>query len=359
MSRPLRIALIAAARYPISQPFAGGLESQTWSLAHGLRQRGHQVTLYAGAGSDPELDVVEVPSRWPQISAMAADDVSMPGEVFLQEHHAYLSLMLELAGSGTRRFDLVHNNSLHHLPIAMAPALDVPMVTTLHTPPTPWLESAIQVGPSPVSFVAVSQHTAAAWRHAVPVMRVVHNGIDLDRWPIGPGGPDLIWFGRIVAEKGTELAIDAARRAGRRLNLVGPISDQRYFSEQIAPRLGDDVRYLGHLDHAALAGLVGRSAACLVTPRWDEPYGLVIAEALSCGTPVAGFARGALAEVLDDSCGVLAPPDDVTGLARAAAAAVRLGRPAARRRAESTCSVQAMLDGYEDVYRDLTGLAAA
>ena len=91
----------------------------------------------------------------------------------------------------------------------------------------------------------------------------------------------------------------------------------------------------------------------VVSPCWDEPYGLVVAEALACGTPIAGFARGALPELLDDSCGVLVAPGDVDALAGAIRAAAHLDRAAARRHAVRTCSVETMVDGYERIYHEL------
>ncbi|WP_199814229.1 glycosyltransferase [Streptomyces globisporus] len=144
---PLRIALIASARHPITEPFAGGLEAHTWTLSTALRARGHEVTVFAGPGSDPALGVIEMPLRPARISESACRDTSMVAAPWLEEHHAYLQLMLELT-RGPSRYDLVHNNSLNYLPVAMAPALTVPVVTTLHTPPTPWIESAIQVAPT-------------------------------------------------------------------------------------------------------------------------------------------------------------------------------------------------------------------
>jgi glycosyltransferase involved in cell wall biosynthesis len=351
MTAATRIAIIGSARYAIREPFAGGLEAHTWALARALRHRGHEVTVFAGPGCDPALDVQEIPVHWPRISQAARADVSMTADGWLEEHHAYLTLMLAL--SRTREFDVVHNNCLHHLPIAMAPAVPAPMVTTLHTPPTPWLESAIQAGPSPITFVAVSEHTARAWRPNADA-EVIRNGVDLDRWPPGPGGGSAIWFGRMVPEKGADLAIAAARTAGLELELVGPVADPDYFEDCIRPHLGPRVRYLGHLDHAALADRVGAAAVTLVTPRWDEPYGLVVAESLACGTPVAGFDRGGVAEVLDPECGVLVDADDVPGLAQAAVRARSLSRAHARARAVRHCSLASMIDAYESLYARLT-----
>ena len=348
-----RIALVASARYPIREPFPGGLEAHTWQLAHQLRSRGHDVTVFGGAGSDPALEVHELPAL-PPLSAHARSDVSMPAEWFLAEHHAYLMLMLELGKPGAP-FDVVHNNSLHYLPIAMAPSLTMPVLTTLHTPPIPWIESAVRT-PSPVPryFAAVSRRTAAQWRPAVPAVTVVPNGVDTAVWRHGPGGGTPVWSGRVVPEKGPVEAIRAARAAGTGLRLAGPLPDAAFFRDHVEPLLGDGIDYVGHLDHAALAELVGSARVAVVSPCWDEPYGLVVAEALSCGTPVAGFARGALPELLDATCGVLAAPDDVAGLASAITRAGRLDRAVARRRAEEHCSIASMVDGYERLYTELT-----
>lgn len=351
---PLRIALIASARFPIREPFAGGLEAHTWTLARELSDRGHRVELFAAPGSDPALGLKELPVHRPVLSEAARADVSMPAADWMAEHHAYLRLMLDLAEDGGRRFDVVHNNSLHHLPVAMAPALRLPMVTTLHTPPTPWLESAIQVKDEcPVTFTAVSACTAAAWRATVPAARVVRNGVDTRRWPAGPGGPYLVWSGRVVPEKGPHLAAEAARKAGLPLRMAGPVGDQRYFTDHLAPLLGGGVEYVGHLSRDGLARLVGGAAAALVTPCWDEPYGLVVAEALSCGTPVCGFDRGALSETLTPECGRLAPAGDAAVLADLIHETVRLDRRAARERAERFCSLNTMTDEYTTLYEEL------
>lgn len=350
MSSPLRVAIVASSRFPIAQPFAGGLEAHVWHLTRALAAAGDEVTLFAGHGSDtgPHTEVFEAEFFEPSPAARA--DVSMPPLETMQDHHAYLSLMLDLAAS-PGRFDVIHNHSLHHLPIAMAPTVRTPMVTTLHTPPTPWLESALRLAPS-TQCVAVSAHTAQAWSHLLGPIPVIHNGIRLDRWPLGPGGSDLVWFGRLVPEKGAHLAIAAARLAGRALRLAGPISDADYFAAEIAPQLDDRIRYMGHLDQAALAELVGSSAAALVTPLWDEPYGLVVAESLCCGTPVVAFDRGGIPEIVGDA-GVLVPRHDVASLAAGAIEAERLDRRTVRAHAHAHCSSEAMVARYRDLYRGI------
>lgn len=359
----MHVVIIAAARYPVAEPFAGGLESLTWHLVAGLRRRGVRVSVFAGEGSDPGLGAELLRTRPLRLSDAARADVSMVPEGWLREHHAYLQVMLGLQRRGD--VDVVHDNSLHHLPVTMARMLPMPLVTTLHTPPTPWLEPALGLarhaahGRAP-HHVAVSSHTARSWAHVVRA-QVVRNGVDVQRWTPGPGGPALAWAGRVVPEKAPHLAVAMARAAGRELRLAGPVGDRRYHDEVLRPLLGDGIEYVGHLTSAELAELFGGSAATLVTPEWDEPYGLVAAESLACGTPVVALARGGLVEVVDDATGVLVDPG--ADLARAAGpaveAAVRLDRRACRRRAVEHCSVDRMVDEYLGVYRRLrSGVAA-
>lgn len=361
----LRIAVIATSRYPVRQPFAGGLEAVVWHLVQRLRRRGHTVSLFAQQGSDGVDPDFAFPTPGWQPSETAAQDVSMPSAQFMSEHHSYLRLMMALAQPLADRFDVVHNHALHHLPVAMAGLLPMPVLTTLHTPPTPWLESAVTAAPAwaapPGPFAAVSEFIASAWRGAHPGVdaSVVLNGVDLAQWPAGPGGDQLVWFGRIVPHKGVDLAIQAARQAGKPLALAGPVVDPAYFERAVRPHLGPMVRYHGHLPMRQLAALVGASSAALVTPRWDEPYGLVVAEALACGTPVVAFARGGIPEVLaDPSVGALVPDGDVSAMAAAAVRMAQADRGAVRVFAQRYLSMDRMVTRYERLYARLASGAS-
>lgn len=344
----MRIGIIAHLKHRIGEPFAGGLETHTHLLARGLRQRGHDVTVFASNGSDVTVGVEPIcdETAIQEVGLSEATDVA-----FFQEHHAYLKLMVELR---TRAFDVIHNNALHYLPVAMADAVSTPMLTTLHTPPFCWLESGVRLCRSSRStFVTVSDALRRQWAPIAAVQGVVLNGIDLERFAFRETpcpDPYLAWSGRIVPEKGLHFAIDAAHRVGMPLRIAGPIADPAYYDREIRPRLGHGALHLGHLDHGELADVIGGARALLFTPCWEEPYGLVAAEALACGTPVAAFARGAIAEVLDHTCGVLAAPDDAEALAQACMMAQRLGRRDCRRRAERHCDVEVMIDAYERLY---------
>lgn len=349
-----RIALVAHHVAPICAPFAGGVESLTWYLARWLAQRGHDVVLYAPPGSDaPGVEVRELDLS-PSLSDAARTDVSMPPAAFMAAHHAYQRLMLELAEDAP--FDVVHSHSLHYLPVAMAPMVGVPMLLTLHTPPTPWLESALRsVPPRTLTVTAVSETTRRLWSGIADVTDVIVNGVDLGAWPAGPGGEEAVWWGRIVPEKAPHLAIDAAHLAGLPLRLAGPVCDRAYFAAEVEPRLGPGVAYAGHLDHRELATWVGSSRVAVVTPSWPEPFGLVAAEAMACGTPVAGFRRGGLVDLVAPAAGRLSAPGDVDELARAMREAAALDRAAVRAHAERALCIDAMGRGYESLY---AGVAA-
>ena len=350
-SDTLRIALIGPSRFPVSQPFVGGLEAHVWALSAALRARGHHVTLFAAAGSDPEVadEVVAYPPL--RSGGTGRRDISKDAALVQAENSAYDAVMASLVRRGRGSFDVIHNHALHPVPLAAVDRLDVPMVSTFHTPPIPrMVEALVGITGRNLCLVAVSRHAAASWSTLADEVHVVHNGVDTRNWRFGPGGDRLIWSGRLVPEKGAELAIAAARIVGRPLDLAGPVGDEGYFRQQIEPLLGSQVRYLGHLDHRELSTVVGHSRAALVTPRWDEPYGLVVAEALACGTPVAAFARGGIPEILSPRCGRLARADDVEALASAAVQAAELNRVEVRTHAEELCSMERMVSEYESIY---------
>ena len=343
----LKIAVLAHLKHPISQPFAGGLEMHTHLLARALRERGHAVTLFCAIGSDPTLGAIEVCPPTGEGTGDALRDAAIDAA----EHEAY-SRIMEAVAAG--RYDLVHNNCLHDLPLRLSGSLAAPMVTVLHTPPFDPLTAGVRTATT--GLVAVSRPLAAQWSEIAAEVVVIGNGIDLSAFPFSltaATGPFAIWTGRIVPEKGLHLAIDATRAVGLPLAFAGPRPDPAYWATQIGPRLGPDLTDLGHLSQRDLALHLGRARVAVVTPLWEEPFGLVVAEALACGTPVAAFHRGALPDILGSASGRLARPDDVADLARAIREAGDCDRRACRAQAEALFDAAVMIDGYESLYREM------
>jgi glycosyltransferase involved in cell wall biosynthesis len=188
-----------------------------------LIARGHAVTLFAASGSDPSLGLRAVcPPTGTPAEVLARERTA------LEEHRAYAAIVEEIAQGG---FNLVHNNSLHYLPLTEAARMPVPMVTSFHCPPFMELENGVvERSCQDLRFVAVSD-VVGMWRHLVPVDTVIANGIDLDLFQPRtepPPAPHAIWSGRLVPEKGAHLAIAAARRAGMPLRIAGPMNDAAY-----------------------------------------------------------------------------------------------------------------------------------
>jgi len=350
----VKIAVLAHLKYPIAQPFAGGLEMHTHLLTRLLREAGHEVTLFCARGSDPALGPAEICDP----TGEGRGDPVLQATIDEVEARAYAEIVERVAGGG---FDLVHNNCLHDVPLRRSREIGAPMVTILHTPPFPSLSAGVEAAAPGMAFAAVSRTLAQEWQALVPAAHVIGNGIDLSAFAFRPeaeAAPYAVWSGRIVPEKGLHLAIDAVRLAGLTLRFAGPRNDTGYWYNEIVPRLGPDLVDLGHLAQGDLAVQIGGARVALVTPRWEEPFGLVVAEAIACGTPVAGFRRGALPEILDRTCGRLARADDVRDLARAIRAAMTLDRRACRNRAETLFDAATMTRRYEDLYRRLLARAA-
>ncbi|HEV7381848.1 MAG TPA: glycosyltransferase, partial [Dyadobacter sp.] len=313
----MRIGIIAHLKYPISKPFKGGLEAFTYDISQRLLANGHDVVLYACAGSDPILNVRPIlpENEYHPVISSKFTSRELSTE-FISTHHAYVELMQHIDND---ELDVIFNNSLNYVPIMMASVVKPPMVTVLHTPPIFELKNAIrrEQRAGKVKYVSVSPSNARNWREYAPKCDVIPNGIDLTRWHYHPenDGSYLMWFGRIHPDKGLHIAIQAAKIAGKKLKVAGAISDEFYYAQFIKPLLDDSIEMVGHCTNGQLNDLIGNAEVCLITPCWDEPFGLVVAESLACGTPIAGIGRGALPDLLCEKTASLSETDDPVELA--------------------------------------------
>lgn len=347
----MRIALVAHIRHPIAAPFRGGMEAHAHSLAQALLARGHDVTVFAAGDSVLPEGVTLEP-----VVAEHYDRVypwhDFHGTDVLNAHldGAFARILPLLREGG---FDVIHNNTLHRYIPRAARRYRLPMLTSLHVPPFDAMRRAVHESVASWSRVtACSQsHLDEWWPDGAPdTAHIVGNGIDLGKWPfVAEGDGSAVWAGRITPTKGTGDAVQAARRAGVPLRLFGPVEHRDYFEETVAPYLNDDIRYQGNLAQADLAAEVGRASVALQTPCWNEPFGLTAIEAMACGVPVAGYARGAIPEVVGDR-GNLVTEGDIDGLALALRRAMQQDRRAVRQRVEQNFSLRRMLDGYEALY---------
>lgn len=348
----MRIGIIAHLKHPIRAPFAGGLEAFTYRITLELLKRGHQVLLFASDSSDIDLPLRPIlnDANYDNRSGIRRKVKDLASE-YIEEHHSYQRLMMTI---DEYDLDVIFNNSLHYIPITMAGIINTPMVTVLHTPPFYELNLAISAEQRQpvVQYVTVSKKNAESWANIAREITIIHNGIDVAAWEYyGVGKQDnyAVWFGRIHPDKGLEFAIKAAKIAGIKLKIAGGVGDKKYFKNKIEPLLDDNTDLMGLLDQTGLNDLIGKATVCLVTPVWQEPFGLVVAEAMACGTPIAGFEMGALPEIITDQVGRLVPFGDVAALSIAIKDASTLDRFVVHKYCEQNFDIGVMVDAYEQV----------
>ncbi|RYH00768.1 glycosyltransferase family 4 protein [Salipiger sp. IMCC34102] len=346
----MRVAVLAHVRHPIAPPFMGGMEAHSYHLVKGLQARGHEVTLIASGDSEAGCPVIPLMDRH--------YDRDFPWHRF--HGTPALTRHLDLAHGDVLpiltdgRFDVIHNNGLHRYPPRLARRDRVPMVTSLHVPPFDVLRRAVAQTAAPWSHFTTcsAQQQTRWWPDGAPAQaHVVPNGIDLADWPfVEKGDGTAVWAGRITPTKGAHLAVAAAQARGMELTLFGAIEHRDYFEDEVRPHLGDRIRYGGHLQGAELARRIGQASVLMFTPLWDEPFGLVAIEAMSCGVPVAAIDSGAVREVIG-TAGAIAKTPDAGALAQAVEEALAIPRRSVRARVEAHFTTHRMIEGYETLYR--------
>ncbi len=351
----MKIAIIANSHFPVKTPFSGGLVAHTYKLTKLLENAGHEVTLFAPEGSDFTLPVETFcPPSLIQGEIASEDRYS-------QWEHYYYDLLLKLNKSN---FDIIHNNSYAKTPLDMAYKLSCPVVTVLHCSPFNNMIKGFQEGRKGNTHhvIAVSNHIGNLWTAKLEyiVPKVIYNSVNTNLW-IPPEKKALsnqqyaVWSGRITPEKGTDLAIKACIDAGVKLKICGPIHNKEYFNNVMFPLLNhhkENIEYLGCLNTKKLVEVVQNARVFVCTPCWEEAFGLVIAEALSCGVPIAGFNRGALPEILNENVSVLVE-ENVSLLAEAIINAQKLDPETCRNYALENFSDDKMLEGYVGFYNKI------
>jgi glycosyltransferase involved in cell wall biosynthesis len=337
----LRIGMVAPAWFELPPEGYGGIEVVVADLANGLSDRGNDVIL-VGAGRD----LTRASTFHATFETPPSDRLGTPVPEVLHAARAARFLCGQTV-------DLVHDHTLAGPLLAIGRR--VPTVVTMHGPVTGELGAYYEALGDAIGLVAIS-HAQRRLNPRLNWVGTVHNAIDTAAWPFADRKDDyVLWVGRTCDDKAPHLAIDAARAAGRRIVLAGKCtepSEKAYFAREIDPRLGDDVTYIDGACTDRKRELMAHAEALLFPIQWEEPFGMVMIEAMVCGTPVIAFPRGAVPEVVVDGVtGILV--HSLAELSTAIDAAITLDPRACRRHVEEHFDLSVMAAGYERIYREV------
>ena len=340
----IRVALTVDPELPVPPLHYGGIERIVDMLARGLNARNHQVTIFANSDSQTAGQLVP----WPGRSSLSKVDTARNAET-----------LARAVFSG--KFDVVHSFSRMAYLCPILP-LPIPKLMTYQREITRRsVRLGLAISRGTLSFTAISRSMMRAIDD-LGTWHLVFNGVPLIAYRFcadpGPEAP-LVFLGRVEKIKGPHIAIEVARRAGLSLVIAGnvPPEHRDFFEAEVAPHIdGVRMKYIGPVDDTRKNVLLGQARALLMPVLWEEPFGIVMAEAMACGTPVIGLARGAVPEVVEHGrTGFVCR--NVDEMVSAVRAIDRIDRAECRVRTERLFSSGAVVDGYETVYREMLATA--
>jgi len=330
----------------VPAPGYGGVESVVSALTEALVRRGHAVTLFCAPGSVSRANVVTLlEESHPDEIERSLYEVDHVGRAFDE---------IDIASSGDR-FDVVHDHC-GFTGLAMANRIDTPLVHTLHGQFTPETAAFYARHGHKAALVGISRAQLASAPPGLGQIASIPNPIDLRAWPLQERKGDyVLWIGRMTPEKGPHRAITAARAVDVPLVLAGVVQpgQQAFFDREVAPHIdGERVRFVGEVGGSVKRSLFARARGLLMPIRWDEPFGMVMVEALACGTPVIAFPEGAARElVLDGKTGFLV--NDERAMADAIGRLPRIAARDCRAWVSEHCDVEVVAAAYERTYRSV------
>lgn len=354
MKKPLKIAQIAPCWYPIPPKKYGGIERIVFLLSEELKKLGHDVTLFASGDSKVSTKLVNV---FPK--SLTKMKVSWTENILNSES---LSLALRLR----KHFDILHSH-LDHLTLFFQNLVKTPILLTFHNPMEEKKISAksllYKIHGKNFFGIFISKNQKKNCPFRFKKSWVVYNGIDISKFKFNPKPQDyFLWVGRFDPYKGVENAIKVAKISGIKLFLTGKIDPgkENYFKNKIKPHLSKKIKYLGELEQKELVKVYKNAKACLYPIEWEEPFGLIMAESMACGTPVIAFNRGSVPEVVEDGkTGYVVPflnekkEKNIKGLIKAIKKIDSIKREDCRKRVENLFTSQKMAKNYEKIYREI------
>jgi len=355
-NKKLRIAQVAPLWITVPPNKYGGIERIVAMLCDGLTDKGHEVTLFASPGSSAKCKKLVSVYEKPLLEA----NIAWSNPIWNLRN---LSLATEMANKG--EFDIIHTH-LDVWSLFFHNLTNTPVLQTMHNPlyrdnadaskDDRLRLFAQEAGKINMVFISQSAKNQAMIEFPEDSCQIIYNGSDLSHFQFNPkGGGHFIWIARMNKHKGVENAIAAAEKLNAKLLLAGRIdpTQQEYFDKFIKPHLNEKIKYIGELTEDQLSDFYGPAKALLYPIEWEEPFGLVVTEAMACGTPVIAYRRGSMPELIEDGKTGFVIDSNLDLLVEAMKKIDQIDRSSVRQRVEKKFSKETMVDNYEKAYYKL------
>lgn len=378
MNDRLKIAMLAPIKRPLTADTTVSRQRIIADLSLGLIKKGHQVTIFATKDSALySAKIIGIPDR--------GLNFLPPAENPFYQHTSFLTRMIGEAVRNQDQFDVIHNHMYpEYLALLALDSFKTPLVTTVHSQMVGETIEALKCFPK-ANLIAISNCAKIA--SGIENIQVVHNSIDTNLFvPNQNISKDYFLFvgrmskakdknGQYFDPKGVGQAIKVAEQTGEKLKIAGNVEEQAFFDQLIKPHLSEKIQFVGEVSAEQLLTRqqmveLFQGAKALINPiKWEEPFGLVMVEAMACGTPVIAYNRGSVPEIVRDGVtGFVIDPDDenrpgigswiikkrgIEGLVEAVQRVEEIDRTACRKHVEENFTVEKMVEGYEKVYQKL------
>lgn len=360
----MKVLIVSLLKRKVTSEIPAARPRVIYEIASGLVKKGHQVSLIGTA--DSQINGVTI------IPVIERGFVDMPAfENPFYAETAYLVKLAKKIEEIGRQFDIIHNHTYpEFINLLIAKNIKIPIISTIHAQAFPEYDEALSLFPE-CYHISISQAHKKLFKKA-KIYKVVYNGVDVNTYSYQEKKEDyLLWLGRLskaknpdgsfMDPKGIKWAIKLAEAIGSKLLLSGNIEDMEFYDQDVKPHLSDKIQWVGPLSSelvltkSEIAVLMQKAKVFLMTINWYEPFGLVMAEAMACGTPVIGFDRGAVSElIVDGKTGFIVPPEKgIDGLKEALGKIDQIKPQDCRDHVVKNFSTETMVNNYEKTYQEI------
>lgn len=360
----MKILIVSLLKRKIRPGITAARPRMIFDLVSGLIKKGHKITILGTKNSFIEgAKILPIIKRgWVELG---------PFENDFYAQTSFLAKQAKILEKIGKDFDIIHNHCYpEFINLLVEKNIERPLLTTIHAQITPELDEVLSFFKESY-FVSVSK-AAKKLAKKTKISKIIYNGVDTNLYKFSPKKDDyLLWIGRLsktkdkrgnfLDPKGIRWAIRLARETNSKLFLVGNVEDPEFFKREVRPYLNKKIKWIGPVSpeqpliKKEVVKLMQKAKAFLMTINWYEPFGLVMAEAQSCGTPIIGFDKGAVSElVVDGKTGfVVKPKEGINGLKKALKNIDKINPEDCRKHVLKNFSLEKMVENYEKTYQEI------